>query len=188
MKLKSDLIELDHLTLEDIDYIHEFTKEYSNIAEFSTSRIRSKVHWIDKFNKTGLWDDNYGMLKIIDNEDNQTCGLVWFFRPPSQHSQLDFFEVAFNIFKKSKRKKGLATEALKIVSAYLFDAYNVERIQSTTMLNLDDSSITKVMKSTGFTFEGTLRKAIFIQGKQIDLHIFSLLREESKKLRELVES
>ena len=54
------------------------------IAEFSTSRIRSKVHGL-----TNSIKRDFGTLvKIIDNEDNQACGLVWF-EPPSQHS-LDF--------------------------------------------------------------------------------------------------
>ena len=184
--LRTERIELSQLEIEDINYIHKFTSNYSNLTPFFSTKIRSKIYWIDKFKKDGLWNDEYGMMKIKNIPDNKIIGLIWFFKPPSQHSQMDCYEIAFNIFIKQYRQTGIAQEAMRVLSSYIFETYNVSRVQSTTMLNLNDESIRRVTKSTGFIFEGTMRKIAFQRGKFVDVHLFSLLREESQKLSELL--
>ena len=186
MKLVTEEICLTTLEEEDIQLISSYTNDYKLITPFYSTKIRSKVHWMKRFKETGLWDDNYGMFKIIDLDDNSLSGVIWFFKPPSQHSQLEFYEVAFNIFRPEKRKKGLATQALKLATSYLFHTYSIARIQSTTMLDINDESISKVTKSTGFKYEGTMRNAIFIRGKYVNIQLFSILREESTPLDELI--
>jgi len=186
MKIITNRFILTQLEIEDINTIHNHTSDYNSLTPFFSTKIKSKIYWEKRFEENGLWDDNYGMLKIIDIEDNKLSGVVWFFKPPSQHSQLEFYEVAFNIFRPEKRNKGFATEALKVVSSYLFDTYPIERVQSTTMLDINNDSIKKVTQSSGFVYEGTIRKAIFIRGKYIDIQLFSLLREESISLDSLI--
>ena len=41
-------------------------------------------------------------------------------------------------------------------------------------------------EKTCYVYEGAMRKAVYIRGELIDLHLFSLLRENSKKLIELI--
>ena len=186
MKLSTKRIKLNQLEIEDIDYIHSYTSDYNNLTPFFSTRIRSKVYWKERYKKDGLWNDDKGMMKIIDREDNQIIGLVWYFKPPSQHSQMDCYEIAFNIFIKEKRSFGFASEALKLLSSYIFETYNIERVQSTTMLDMDDASIERITNSTGYQFEGTIRKISFQRGKFVDVHLFSLLREEHTPLSQLI--
>ena len=188
MKIITDRIILSQLEISDIDIIHQYTTDYNSLTPFFTTKIKSKTFWKKRFEESGLWDDNYGMFKIIDSADSKFSGVVWFFKPPSQHSQLDFYEVAFNIFKPDKRNKGFASEALKVVSSYLFHTYPIQRVQSTTMLDINNNSIKKVTESTGFVYEGTIRKATFIRGKYIDMQLFSLLREESIALDSIIKA
>ena len=41
-----------------------------------------------------------------------------------------------------------------------------------------------VLKKCGFQFEGVMRKAVFHQGRNQDLHLFSLLREDCGSLKD----
>ena len=186
MILRTDRIELSQLEIEDLNYIHSYTSDYANLTPFFSTKIRSKVYWLDKFKKDGLWSDHYGMMKITNRKEKKIIGLIWFFKPPSQHSQMDCYEIAFNIFVKEYRKSGFAQESMKILSSYIFETFNVARVQSTTMLDLNDESIKRVTESTGFTFEGTMRKIAFQRGEFVDVHLFSLLREESIELSNLL--
>ena len=125
------------------------------------------------------------MLKIIDNNNSKIVGLIWFFKglPYSEGC-----EIAFNIYNK-KQAKGLTVEAINVFSSYLFETYNLNRIQANTVIPKDHPSIRNITSETGYVYEGTMRKAMFIRGKIIDLHLFSLLKEDSKPLQaQLIES
>lgn len=188
MRMANENIILSQVEATDINEIHSFTSNYNSITPFYSTKIRTREYWKQRFSLDGLWNDDYGMLKVIDRADNKLSGVTWFFKPPSVHSQLEFYEIAFNIFRTDKREKGFAAQILAMVSSYLFETYPIERVQSTTMLKLDHISIEKVAKASGFFYEGTMRKAIFIRGEHVDIQLFSLLREESPPLSSLISS
>ncbi len=179
MNIKSDILSLSQISIEDIDQIHSKTSEYNQIGNSFSTKIRSKDYWIKKYNTNGLWDDDFGMLKINDINDNDLIGVIWYFM--SMH-YVEGFEIGFNIFNSSKREKGFAAEALNIFSSYLFSAYNIPRLQCNTYLPIEHPSIKTLTAKTGYSYEGTMRKAVYIRGKLVDLHLFSLLKENSKEL------
>ena len=185
MKLTSEKITLAPLELQDIELIHYSSSDYAKISPFFTTYIRSKNYWEKRFNDTGLWDDDYGMLKIINNSDNKLIGVIWFFKGLPYASGK---EIGFNIFDKEERSRGFATEALEIFASYIFDTFDLNRLQCNTLLPSDHPSIKNIAERTNFIYEGTMRKAMFIRGKYIDLNLFSLLREDSKPLNELVKN
>ena len=183
MQLKSKTILLSQLELKDIDDIHEKTSDYNQISSLFSTKIRSKEYWKKKFEENGLWSDNYGMLKINDIEDNQLVGVIWYF---VGLPYVEGFEIGFNIFTQAKREKGYAAEAVDIFSSYLFSAYNIPRLQCNTYIPIDHPSIKGFAKKTGYSFEGSIRKAAYIRGELLDLHLFSLLKEDAKEIEELV--
>lgn len=73
--------------------------------------------------------------------------------------------------------KGIATEAVRILLAFLFIEGNVNRIQAEVMPQNESSK--KVLLKNGLMYEGTIRQGALWSGKGIvDLEIYSLLREE----------
>ena len=186
MKITTSRIVLDHIDSEDIDLIHSYTYDFSNLNQFFSSKIRSKIHWKKRFEENGIWDDSYGMLKIIDKEDNNLIGVIWFFKPYPD-IQMNCYEIAFNIFNVQKRKKGFATEAVQLLTSYLFETYNIQRIQSNTVLDINDLAIKRTIEKIGYSYEGTLRKVFFNRGKYIDMHLFSIMKDESIPLKEQIE-
>jgi [ribosomal protein S5]-alanine N-acetyltransferase len=78
---------------------------------------------------------------------------------------------------KSCWGKGFATEAVKLLSKFLFEDVGVNRIQAEVMPINEASK--KVLLKNGFLKEGTLRQAMLWSGKGIvDLEIYSLLKED----------
>ncbi|MFF2158620.1 GNAT family N-acetyltransferase [Paenibacillus chitinolyticus] len=72
---------------------------------------------------------------------------------------------------------GIATEAVRLLTAYLFTEAEVNRIQAQVMPANDASK--KVLIKNGFRKEGTLRQAALWAGKGIvDLEIYAILKED----------
>jgi RimJ/RimL family protein N-acetyltransferase len=57
----------------------------------------------------------------------------------------------------------------------------VDRIQA--MIFPDNVGSRRVLEKCGFTFEGTLRKAVFHHGQYQDLSLYSILRSECPPLK-----
>lgn len=73
--------------------------------------------------------------------------------------------------------RGIATEAVKILLAFLFREVDVNRVQAEVMPPNDVSK--KVLLKNGFLKEGTLRQATQWSGKGvIDLEIYSILKAD----------
>lgn len=73
--------------------------------------------------------------------------------------------------------RGLATEALTAFSRWTFETFGeVLRLEAGVFAPNGASS--RVLEKAGFTHEGTRRRAIFKNGKVLDIRIYGLLREE----------
>lgn len=75
-------------------------------------------------------------------------------------------------------RRGIMTEALRIVISYSFQAVNLNRLQALVMPG--NVASMNLLKKLGFVEEGILREYTFFKGRYQDLHCFSLLRREFK--------
>jgi RimJ/RimL family protein N-acetyltransferase len=92
--------------------------------------------------------------------------------------------VGYIILRREDRGRGYGTEALRIFSAYLFDAKPTERLQLVTMAGNVPSR--RIAEKCGYQLEGTMRKFGFVRGKYVDAVMYSLLREECPTLAEVL--
>ncbi|MFH1454954.1 MAG: GNAT family protein [bacterium] len=73
--------------------------------------------------------------------------------------------------------KGIVTEAIKLFTNYIFKSTkSIERIEASVYPWNEGSK--KVLLKNGFKMEGILRKSRLKNGKIIDVHMFSKLRNE----------
>jgi ribosomal-protein-alanine N-acetyltransferase len=72
--------------------------------------------------------------------------------------------------------KGYVVEASRAVLASAFAEHQPERMQARVIDGNEASA--RVLTKLGFREEGTLRRSLFRRGKQEDVRMFSLLREE----------
>ncbi|MFT8322057.1 MAG: GNAT family protein [Bacillus sp. (in: firmicutes)] len=72
--------------------------------------------------------------------------------------------------------KGIMTEAAKEVVQFGFEKMGLTRIQAKCFT--ENTGSARVMEKAGMTFEGIMRKGIFVKGESLDLKVYSVLKEE----------
>ena len=73
-------------------------------------------------------------------------------------------------------RNGYMTEAVQGTASFAFDQLALHRIEAACLPSNEASQ--GVLKNSGFSYEGTARKYLKINGKWRDHMVFSLLREE----------
>ena len=68
--MANENIILSQVEAADINEIHSFTSNYNSITPFYSTKIRTREYWKQRFSLNGLWNDDYGMLKVIDQITN----------------------------------------------------------------------------------------------------------------------
>ncbi len=77
---------------------------------------------------------------------------------------------------RDARGRGIATEALRLVSGWVLTELGVERLELVTEpANLASQ---RVAEKAGFQREGLLRRYLHVKGERRDCVMFSLLRED----------
>jgi len=72
--------------------------------------------------------------------------------------------------------RGVATEAVRAVIPYLFEALGPERVQAHVMT--PNAASARVLEKAGLTYEGTIRSAVLRRGRFWDIRMYSVLRGE----------
>ena len=125
------------------------------------------------FAKDGFWSEGSKRLVIVDGQDN-ILGQIH----AMSAGYTDCIEISYILFDLSKRGKGYTTEAVLLLVDYLFNNKRLNRIQ----MSIPEGNIAsmRVAEKSGFTHEGVARGAFLLNGEDVDLHNFSLLRKEWK--------
>ncbi|MGE7760081.1 GNAT family N-acetyltransferase [Peribacillus sp. NPDC097895] len=69
---------------------------------------------------------------------------------------------------------GLMTEAAKTIIAFGFENMNLVRIQARCFV--ENLASERVMQKAGMSFEGIIRKGMFVKGKHEDLKLYSIIK------------
>lgn len=129
-----------------------------------------------EFLETGYWQDNMGRM-VIEDKEGVLLGQILCFKPAGYMNAL---ELAYIILRPEGRGKGYMTEAVRLFTNYLFDLHNINRIQLTVAVGNTGSK--RVAEKCDFKSEGILRQAMFQMGRNVDIEMFSLLRDERPKI------
>ncbi len=181
MMIKGKKVLLRTIKENDLDTVYNLICDINNKGAYWHLIIPSETEFRNEFFKSGLWGNNEGRMLIMDTTDTLYLGEILFFKG------LDYqagFEVGYELFHPSYGGKGYMSESLLLFCAYLFSCFPMNRIQVNVMK--ENIGSRKVAEKCGFTYEGTMRKATFHNGKYHDLDLFSILREECSPLDKLL--
>jgi [ribosomal protein S5]-alanine N-acetyltransferase len=166
---------------EDLETVYNLMSNYEDKGEFIPPRFPSLELMKKNFKEKGTWykSDSDGFL--ITDKSGEIIGEIGYFK---SIPYANGYEVGFQVWKKAERNKGFMTEALKILSAYIFDIEEIMRLQ----LNIATGNIAswKVAEKAGYTYEGTMRKVFYCRRKHEDMKIYSLLRDECPSLDDVL--
>ncbi len=172
--LRGNGIELRLVREGDLGTLYNLLTDLGTRGSYFPLGVMSETRLRAEFNENGFWDQEEGMLLIVDHED-QIVGEIEYF--PIIH-YLQGYEISYQLFGTQHSGKGHATEAVDLLVRYLFGRKRVNRMQ----LNIhpDNAASKRVAEKCGFTFEGLMRGCWFHQGEYHDLEVWSLLRAESQ--------
>ena len=120
-------------------------------------------------------DENETFAFAIMVDDKVVCS-IGIFRQGNIHSQTA--ELGYYIAEEYWGK-GIMTEAVKQICAYVFAKSDIIRIYAEPFAY--NIASCRVLEKAGFQYEGTLRSNAVKNGKVIDMKMYSLLKEEIKE-------
>ncbi|MEK9196669.1 GNAT family protein [Lysinibacillus halotolerans] len=112
---------------------------------------------------------------IVDKENKKFIGTIDFITWDTKHKTA---EIGYAL-SHEHWGKGMMTEAAKQVISFGFEHMDLTRIQARCFVENFGSE--RVMQKSGMTFEGILRKSMFVKGEHKDLKIYSILKEEHEQ-------
>jgi RimJ/RimL family protein N-acetyltransferase len=170
--LNGDLIQLRLIREQDLGRLYELMTDLDSRGAYFPLGVMSEPALRAAFAKNGFWDKEEGMLLMIAGDD--IVGEIEYF--PITH-YLVGYEISYQLFGSRHAGKGYTSEAVNLLTRYLFGRKRVNRMQ----LNIhpDNAASRRVAAKCGFTFEGVMRGAWFHGGEFHDLEIWSLLRDET---------
>jgi len=179
--LETERLVLRPLQGKDLDDLFEYTQD-EETARYVTWNANQAIEQAEQFLNYVL--SNYEQGKeapwaIVWKETGKMIGTIDFI-----HLLLDDNKQAELGYALSRQLwgKGIVTEAVARVMAYGFEELKLERIQARCMEGNIGSA--RVMEKVGMTYEGTLRRLIFIKEEFHDVKMYSMLRDEYSMMRQ----
>jgi len=158
----------------DLDTIFRLRGETRTTGEHWRVRLQSEFLERRQFLETGWWSEDRGFLVILDGAE-RILGRITYFRPTFY---LDTYEIGYRIYRPNDRGKGYTTEAVALLTDYLFASKPIRRIQAATLPA--NMASRRVLEKCGFSLEGIMRGAFFYQGAFQDLCLYAVLSETRK--------
>lgn len=156
----------------DLDQLFDFINDLDSVGPFLPNVWQSEPSFRAEFESTGFLSSSLSRFVIVDSS-NQMVGLTWSFKSVPY---FDALEVGYRIFHRAHRGKGYASESLKLLCRYLFEAFQVNRLEIRVSAGNDESEM--VATKCGFNLEGTHREAAYSKGQLYDMRSYALLRRE----------
>jgi RimJ/RimL family protein N-acetyltransferase len=138
--------EFDLLWREETQDRGAFDQPWNTHDEAARERVRARV------TRSGTWQEGK-VLDLAVEADGALIGDVQV-RHPEQMAPPGLFELGIGLFTGS-RGKGCGTEAVTLITRYLFDEERAMRVQLGT--DVENASMRRVAEKAGFRFEGVMR-------------------------------
>lgn len=170
--LQGKLIQLRPVRETDLDTLYTRLSDISSRGKYFPIKILSETALRKQFHDSGFLSDDEGLLLII-NETGAIIGHIEFFKPVDY---LDGYELSYLIYDPAERGKGVATEAVRLLTQYVFDTRKNNRLQ--LVIHPDNAASRRIADKCGFAHEGTMRGAWYNRGQYHDVEVYALLRSE----------
>jgi RimJ/RimL family protein N-acetyltransferase len=130
------------------------------------ARLRKRIQ------ENGFWSADEGLLAMVDREDD-VIGHIEFYKPVDY---LDGFELSYLVYELDARGKGVTSEAVALLTAFLFDTTKTNRVQ--LVIHPDNAASRRIAEKNGYRHESTMRGAWYNDGAYHDVEVYAVLRHE----------
>lgn len=175
--LKGRHISLRPVREADLDRLYDAHTDIATRGPYFPHGVMSESAFRKEFAENGFWQKTDGMLLLVTAEGD-IAGHIEFFRPISYW---DAFELSYQLYDAQHAGHGYVTEAVQLLSDYLFANKKEQRIQ--LVIAPDNAASRRIAEKCGFALEGTARGAFFNDGRSQDVLVYSLLRTDARPWR-----
>ena len=175
IKINADYYLSTHFIASDVDsYVNYLNDKeiYKNTLRIPFPYTKSDAEWFINHVKEREKDFGQPMHWQLRNKTHELIGGIGLFGQYGKNSHKD--EIEYWIAKPFWNN-GLMTKTLNILSKFIFEHYNIVRIEATIFYYNIASQ--RVLEKCGFNYEGTLKKAYFKDKKYIDAKLFALIKK-----------
>jgi RimJ/RimL family protein N-acetyltransferase len=158
----------------DLEALYAAHTNIANRGSFFPLGVQSESAFKRDFAESGFWQREEGTL-LIETLDGELAGHIEFFKPVSYW---DAFELSYQLYDDRFAGRGLVTEAVQLLVDYLFATKKQHRIQ--LVIVPENAASRRIAEKCGFALEGTARGAFYNQGRNQDVLIYSLLRDDPR--------
>lgn len=156
----------------DLDALYAFHVDIDNRGAYFPRGIMAQPTFRNHFQESGFWGKDDGMLVMV-SPNGEILGHVEFFKTVNY---LDEYELSYHVYSSKYRGKGVATEAVTLMTRYLFESKRMNRIR--LVIHPDNTASRRIAEKCGFRHEGTARGAWYNQGRHQDVEIYAILHDE----------
>jgi ribosomal-protein-alanine N-acetyltransferase len=172
--LHGERITLRPVRADDLDAMYAAHAEIRNRGAYFPLGVMSETTFKGRFAEHGYWQREEGML-VIESPQAEIAGHIEFFRPVSYW---DAWELSYQLYEDRFAGGGFVTEAVQLLTDYLFATKKVSRIH--LVIVPENAASRRIAEKCGFTLEGTVRGAFFNDGRNQDVLLYSLLRDDPR--------
>jgi RimJ/RimL family protein N-acetyltransferase len=172
--LRGEKVTLRTVRQTDLDTLYEAHVAIENRGDYYPRGVYSETTFRNRFTETGLWQKENGTLLIV-TPDDEIAGHIEFFVPVSYW---DAFEVGYHLYDERFAGRGYTTEAVQLLVDYLFATKKQHRIH--LVIVPENAASRRIAEKCGFVLEGTVRGAFFHYGRNQDVLLYSLLRDDPR--------
>jgi diamine N-acetyltransferase len=170
--LKGENIFLRALELSDLDFLYNLENDES-LWEVSNTTTPFSKYILNEYLENShrdIYDVKQLRLVICKKENEGVLGFIDLFDFDPKHSRVG---VGIDIFSAEDKRKGFATEALKLTCNYAFKHLNVHQIFA-GITEENEGSI-KLFEKVGFERSGIKKDWIFSEGKYKSEYFYQLI-------------
>ena len=169
--LKGTLCTVRHVQAADLNNYIALVNDLPSRGEFFSMQFKSPEAMRREFMQTGLVTED-SELFLIEDHHQHIIGTITHFKSRTPASR----EIGYRLFDPQRGGRGYTSEATRLLVDYLFNAYTYHRLE--LLMDPQNTASERIAQKNGFTQEGLLRQAFFINGSMRDVKIYSLLRPE----------
>jgi len=160
---------------EDVPILKQWLNDVEFAGDYQHYPVQTSIDQLEKRILDQMLYHQEWVDFIIEKKDGTKIG--WAAHYVSAPN-FGWIEIGYTIIP-SERDKGYGTEAVQILTDYLFLIRDIVRVQA--VVDTENESSRRVLEKTGFKREGILRKALWdARGRWADGYLYSILRGEWK--------
>ena len=178
-EISTDRLILRRMTMKDAQDIFEYSRdpEVARHVLWTAQKHISEAKEYVRYMTKRYRDDLPSSWGIIDKESGRLVGTIGYMAFSEENASV---EIGYSL-ARWLWGKGMATEALRAVIDYTFEAMDINRIEA--QHELTNPSSGRVMEKCGMRKEGELRQRLYNKGKYVDVALYAIVKSDYDDLK-----